>query len=242
MADGRYSEDEVSLILARAAELQAGQSDARRMSLAEVQNAASEAGIDKALVVQAARELSVPPAPKPARAGGWLGAPSRVRIERVVPGLMSEREIAAAIDLIVSETGLTGRIEHIGSSTTVWTSPEPRGLRVSFARGRDETRIRIEEFFKNTAGGVFGGVVGGVGGASVGVVVPVCIAALGMPALIPVGLALGLGGSFFLARSIFGAVVHRRSVALEELADEITRQTRLALGPAPADSEDDSYT
>ena len=76
-----------------AAELQAGQSDARRMSLAEVQNAASEAGIDKALVVQAARELSAPrPTPSPA-AEGWLGAPRRARIERVVAGVMSEHEI-----------------------------------------------------------------------------------------------------------------------------------------------------
>ncbi len=237
MADGRYSEDEVALILARAAELQAGQSDSRRMSLAEVQTAASEAGIDTALVVQAARELAAPRPSKPSPTSGWLGAPRRVRFERVVPGIMSEQEIAAAIGMIVSETGLNGRIEHIGSSTTVWSSPDPRQLRITFSRGRDETHIRFEEYFKGTAGGIFGGLMGGLGGASVGVVVPVCVAALGMPALIPVGLALTLGGSFLFARSVFGAVVRHRTAALEELAEDLVRQTRLALAPASSETE-----
>src|SRR3954468_14878007 len=75
-----YSEQEMALILKRAAELQEG-ADGRgaQRSLAEIREIAAEVGIDAAFVTEAVAELQRPPARI-----GWLGAPTRFHDERSV--------------------------------------------------------------------------------------------------------------------------------------------------------------
>ena len=84
----KFNDEEVALIIKRAAELQQteqiAQDPANAMSLAEVEAIAREAGIDPALVRRAANTLDQrTETPRPS---SWVGAPTRLVFERVVDG------------------------------------------------------------------------------------------------------------------------------------------------------------
>ena len=77
----RYSDEEVGLILRRAAEIQAG----RSMTLAELEVAASEADIDGALVRRAAGEVRTRKSEDQLELHGVFGQ-SQLAYERTVAG------------------------------------------------------------------------------------------------------------------------------------------------------------
>lgn len=78
----QFSDEELAKILKTATELQAGGAE-RGLSRAQLDQVASEVGIDAALVARALRELD---APKTDRAAvTLLGAPSEFVVERVLP-------------------------------------------------------------------------------------------------------------------------------------------------------------
>src|SRR5436309_1605741 len=81
----RYSEQEMALILKRAAELQEG-ADGRgaQRTMREIQEIAAEVGIDASFVTEAVSELRRPPVRV-----GWLGAPTRFHDERNVAGTLT---------------------------------------------------------------------------------------------------------------------------------------------------------
>jgi hypothetical protein len=88
----RYSEQEMALILKRAAELQEG-SDGRGItrSLAEINEIAAEVGIDASFVTEAVAELQ-----RPTTRAGWLGAPTRFHAEQSVPSKLTSGEISGS--------------------------------------------------------------------------------------------------------------------------------------------------
>ena len=90
----RYSEQEMALILKRAAELQEG-ADGRGVhrSLAEIQDIAAEAGIEPAFVTEAVAELH-----RPRARIGWLGAPTRFHEEQKVTRKLTPAEIGGLLD------------------------------------------------------------------------------------------------------------------------------------------------
>lgn len=240
----RYGDREIGVILKRAAEMQQEgaaptAAEGGSLSLRDLEEVASEAGIDPRYIRAAAAEVD---------AGEWaeagnalLGAPVTLRLERTVP-----REVTAAdLDRLIPE------IQHYskgyGQGGTVggslrWATRDPSGgstMEVMVTPRNGRTEIRIEERFGGLAGGLFGGVVGGGGlGAGLGIGLGVGLGALGSPAFAIAFPILILGGSYWLARSIYSTTVGRRRRDLRELLDRMTDVIE-ASGPLPApDSED----
>lgn len=216
----QYSEEEAGLILRRAAELQAGGLGSGGMSLAELQAAAKEAGIDGALVRQAAQEIRLPARVDRSTPPSLLGAPTRHVFERAVTGEIDAAGYDDVLTEIRRQFGNGGRVEQLGRMFA-WRAQRGRDLTVTVTPRGGRTLVRVEENTGALAGGLLGGLGGGLGGAGIGLIVPICIAALGMPALIPVGLALWFFGVFMLARAIYRGQVASRRTALEQLADGV---------------------
>lgn len=225
----RFSDEEVSLILRRAAELQVDQSGtAGGTSLAELEEVAREAGLDPALVRRAAADLATAaPAAAPSR---FLGAATRLSVERVVNGEVSMDDVEALVDEVrrtFGEPGLVGALGH----TVTW-SPSPAGrygprsqaarqLSVTIATRGGRTTLRAEENLGQLAGGLFGGLMGGMGGGLTAPAIAIGVGAF--HAALPVaGLVTALvGGSYALARGIYVTMARRRERELRQLVERL---------------------
>ncbi|EDM77462.1 hypothetical protein PPSIR1_24799 [Plesiocystis pacifica SIR-1] len=219
----RYDADQVGLILERAAELQAAKGSAisRRMSIDEVEAIASEAGIDAALVRQAAGELARPK-PEAQTHNAFIGGPSALRFERRLEGEVSEAcfdEIAHEIHLTLDEPGTVTRSSRsLAWRTNVASNTPGRRISVSVSTGRGETSIRVDEQLQTLIGSMFGGILGGVGGGGMGLIV---LPAMWNPALIPVFMVGWMGASYALARGLFRRQSRRRAEALQAVFERI---------------------
>jgi hypothetical protein len=216
MADDHYSEDEAALILRRAAELQPG----RTMSLAELEAVADEAGIERSLVRQAAMELRQPQPPAVPHGVGRL----RVVHERMLPARLpadAREHMLAEIRRHLPDPGKLE--EHAGE--LIW-SARGRRLRVIVTGRGEQTLVRVEENLGGLVGGLYGGIVGGSALGGLGWIIPVCIAALHMPILIPVFFAVWVYASYLVARTIFTNVQNERHAQLQALAEGLSDRLR----------------
>lgn len=224
----RYNDQEVSLILRRAAELQADQPGATGTSLAELEEVAREAGLDPALVRRAAADLATAaPAAAPSR---FLGAATKLHAERVVDGEVSLDDVEALVEEVRRTFGEPGLVSTLGRTVTWSSSPvgryghrnqAARQLMVTVATRGGQTTIRAEENLAPLAGGLFGGLMGGMGG---GLTAPTIALGVGVfhAALPVVGLVGALvGGSYALARGIYVAMARRRDRALRQLVERL---------------------
>ena len=119
---------------------------------------------------------------------------------------------------------LTGRNQHHASGRAVQVTVTPRNGR---------TTIRIEEPLGPLAGGLFGGLLGGMGG---GLTVPVTVigAALTHSAILATGFGgVMIGGSYLLARTIYGRIVRRRGEKLHELMSRLVEHASATAVRAP---------
>lgn len=224
----RYSDKEVGLILKRAAELQStGPEETAAgsgLSLHELEEIAGEAGIDPRNLRRAAAELES----GAYREGAWewlTGGPVAIRLERTIPGELSESEFEGLIPEIQTAADGHGHASLVGRTLT-WRSATSQGQRstqVSIVCRDDRTRILIEERMGGLAGGLFGGIVGGVGGGlGLGVGLGVGIDVLNS-VLFSVAFPAGvIGSAYMLARAIFGSIARRRRRRLRELLDQLT--------------------
>ena len=209
--DRQFSDEEVALIIKRAAELQqteqVEQEPATTMSLAEVEQIASEAGIDPRLIRRAAQGLERPQEVN--RPSAFAGAPTRLVFERVVDGEIQVEDFEMLIAEIRRAMGENGMPSVIGKSLA-WSSGVRGGGRRNVGRHVDIsivsrggiTTIRAEEEMRNLAGGLFGGIMGGGGGGTAGISV-----GIGMEVFhsLPIGFgiwAAAIAGSYALARSV----------------------------------------
>lgn len=231
-ASGRkFNDEEVALIIKRAAELQQteqiAQDPSNAMSLAEVESIAKEAGIDPALVRRAANTLDQPSAER-TRPSPWVGAPTRLVFERIVDGEISPDAYEPIVNEIRRTFGDNG-VPSVLGRTLAWTSTQTGGRRHSRGRQIDVsvmsrggvTTIRVEEELRNIAGALFGGLVGGGGGGTTGISV-----GLGMGAFHSAPLAAMLwlaiaGGFYTLARFLFSNISEKRENELRGLTDRL---------------------
>jgi len=231
--DRKFNEEEVALIIKRAAELQqtlqieAEPSNA--LSLPEIEQIAREAGIDPKLIRQAAHGLDRPS--ETARPSAWLGAPTRLVFERVIDGEISVDDFEPLINEIRRTFGDNGLPSVLGR-TLAWTSSYQGGRRrnngrmvnVSVVARTGVTTIRVEEEMRNIAGALFGGLVGGGGGGTTGVSI-----GIGMGVFHSAGVAAAMwvavaGGFYTLARTIFVKMVISREKQLQELTSRLEAQ------------------
>jgi tRNA A-37 threonylcarbamoyl transferase component Bud32 len=175
--------------------------------------------------------------------GGFLGAPTRLMVERVVEGEVRPEEFDALLEEVrvaFRAVGYTSRTDR----SFIWTGRRPQEpgqgfnweemfsgddevpdalVRVSTRHG--QTRIQVEQRVGGYAGGLYGGLWGGGGGGGLGVVLGVGIGALGLPlGIVFTGAAGWVGATYLLSRGIYRAIARSRLHTLERLADRLAEQ------------------
>jgi hypothetical protein len=244
----RFNEEEVALIIKRAAELQqteqTEQDPGSALSLSDVEQIAREAGIDPKLVRRAALGLDQPSTT--IRPSPWIGAPTRLVFERVVDGEIPVEEFESLIALVRRKLGDNGLPSVLGRSLA-WSSSQGarrkgqgRLIDLSVVPRGGVTTIRVEEELRNIAGGLFGGLVGGGGGGTTGISIGIGMGVLHsveFAALLWVAVASGF---YALARTIFGNIAAKREHELRELADRLEEQVTAAVASPPAAMRDGS--
>jgi hypothetical protein len=125
MADQRFTDQEMALILKRAAELQE-RSDGHgaSRSLGEISEIAAEVGIDRKFVDEAVAEMK-----QPIVRTGWLGAPTRFQDERTIPGTATPDEIRLLLDRARADLGLHGEVKQVFDGIE-WRARSPLGAAV----------------------------------------------------------------------------------------------------------------
>jgi hypothetical protein len=166
VGERRYTEEELALILNRAAERQDGAPpSAPRYTLAEIQEIAAGAGIAPDHVATVAASLHDDRGPA---GGGLLGAPSRFRFEDSIDGEVTDDVVAELFDLARRELGQQGSVsEALG--TMEWKAQGVSGWRhVTVTRRGGRTTIAVSSSHTDalattaTLGG-FGAFVGWIG-------------------------------------------------------------------------------
>lgn len=199
MAERIYSPDEVAAIIERTAERQSRASSADRtegLTLAEIEHACREAGLDPELARQSAAELD---------AGGPVvdrGSGATSTAEYWVDGVPTPEGLEDAVDRLRARFGPSSSIGTAESGRSVgagweWThqsmSGHRRTVRVSPREGRTRIRVTgVDAGFSDdrAAGAMAGALVGGVASVLLGgllmegfglsdpVALAVCVAAL----------------------------------------------------------------
>jgi hypothetical protein len=239
----RYTDEEVRRLIERASELESqGTALPARVkgpTLADLETIASEAGIDPALIRQAATELDSPTGGSPAvspRAAGIWGAPLTFELQRSVSGEVPSSVLERLVPPIQRAADGVGHPALLGK-TLSWQSTSTdklKVLQVSASVGRGETRLSIEERYGNLAGSYFGGIVGGAGsGIGFGVGMGVGLGALGSVAFAIGFPILAYCGTFALARTLYQNSVRGRMRTLTKLMNEMVATVEDGLEEAP---------
>lgn len=179
--DRRYTEREVRAILQRAVELHAAfvsgeeacGAEATGATLAQLQLAAGEIGIEPRLIEQAAAELDAEP-----RAGyvaRLVGGPWFVESDRLVSGTIGEEGWPLLLDDMRAATGRVGYPKAVGRGFE-WLSLQPDPIHVTLTPHGGQTRVRVTARFGQWAG-VF------------------CVAPFVLAAVVATGIVLSLGGT-----------------------------------------------
>lgn len=243
----RFNEEEVALIIKRAAELQqteqVEQDTGHALSLTDVEQIAREAGIDPKLVRRAALGLDQPSTTN--RPNPWVGSPTRLVFERVVDGEIPIEEFEPLIAEVRRTFGDNGVPSVLGRSLA-WSSSRGAGRKgqgrqidVSVVPRGGVTTIRVEEELRNLVGGLFGGLVGGGGGGTTGISLGVgmeVFQSIPIAAMLWVAVA---GGFYALARTIFGSIAVKRERELRGLADRLEEHVTEAVANPPSQLRDE---
>ena len=223
----RFSEQEMALILKRAAELQEG-ADGRGTprSLDDITEIAAEVGIDATFVAEAVAEMR-----QPKVRVGWLGAPTRFHDERSVPGTLTPESIGELLDQTRSELGLHGEVRQAFDGIE-WRARSVLGAAiVTVAPRGGKTRIaitteRLDQATLVVLGGIGIGTVCALGGVAVA-------RAVTDSALVASAIVAGAGffGTVASARAIWRGVAarwrkrsHEIVSALAERAAQLTNR------------------
>jgi len=206
--------------------------------MADVREAAAEAGIPERYVARAAAELGLARAAPNDAAGEmplvdetpvvspWAGAPMSIMLEVRIAGEVPDSELYILVDTIRRRLGDPGHVGTIGRSVSWSNSTKNRRLQISIVPRHGSTTIRIDERLGPLAGALFGGIMGGGGGGTTGITV-----GIGMGVFHSAAIAAGLWsgavlGAYALARTIFRAQVRSRRATLHALALELAEQAR----------------
>lgn len=239
----RFAESEASSILQRAADLQRQANDVRRMTVAELEDAAASAGIEPVYVRRAAAELCLRQARRD-RFSTTIGGPRTILLEVTIDGEIPVPAYEYVIEAVRRHTGELGVASLIGRSLT-WTALPAhsragpgwsRTIAVTIVPRAGRTRIRIEEKLDQLVRSVFGTSLVGFGGTS-SLIPTISLAMFGLPGLIPIGVGLWLTGAWSLARKTYRERVaarerelHGALQAIMDIAEDYLAQRRLRSG------------
>ena len=224
----RYTEEELALILNRAAERQEGaHATTPRYSLADIQEIAAGAGIAPDHVASVAASLGDE---RPQLGSGVVGAPHRCHFEESIEGRISDEVVAELFDLVRRETGLQGSVsEALG--TLEWKGQDSVGWTfVTVSRRGGRTTIGVLHARTDLAGlvGMLG--VFGAFGASAGLAA-VLVGAMGLAGpLVTVGaIAGGSGSAWATMRTGWRRIARRASDRTASLGTALVEAARRAV-------------
>lgn len=180
-SDRRFTDQEVALVLQRAAELEEqrslGTTSARGLTLRELHEIAREVGLSAEVIDQAVTAVRAGIRP---RGILLLGAPLTNKLVRGVPGRLDEEALQRLVRLIEEHVDATGTVtEALG--TVRWTSVSrghkfDRTTQISLSSTRDETQIQVVQRYPDGLRailhflpGAWGGMLGAGVAASVGI-------------------------------------------------------------------------
>jgi hypothetical protein len=228
LSERRYTEEELALILNRAAERQDGvQASAARYSLADIQEIAAGAGISREHVLSVATSLRN----QPARGeGGVHGAPSTFRFDDSIDGELSDDAVAELFELARRELGVQGEVvQALGA--VEWTAKEGAGsTHVNVVRRGGRTSIGILTTHMEAVGVAW--TVGGMGAifASMGSVMALGeLAAVADPVAALGGIALGTGSVLLAVRRLWRRYSDRSADRTGALGALLLDAARLAV-------------
>ena len=220
MPELRYDEEEVALILHRAAEAGSPDSDGasgRDLTLAELTEIGAEVGIEAVRIEEAARSVELRRLRSPA--GSAIGLPPTVQLERVVPIRLKPEHLPHFLDLIRNEFARQGIVAEVLGGFE-WRARSVMGGRyVSIRSEGDATRVRVLGNYRDglltfTFGpGPILAIGGGMLAAGLGAATPFAVA----PAAL-----LGWSSAILLWRHLFG----RERQSFHRLLDSVERRLR----------------
>lgn len=226
-SDRRYTDQEVALVLQRAAEIEEQRSSSaggRGLTLGELREIAKEVGLSPDVIDEAVASVRAGVRP---RSVSLLGAPLSNKVMRGVPGRLDEDDLQRLIRVIEDRVEETGTVtEALG--TVRWTSIArghkfDRTTQVSLSANDAETQIQVVQRYASGLRAMlhglptaWGAMIGGAIAASAAVV-PVVGIGLGLG-----GAALGLG----IGRSVWQAMARRSAREVERVAGELAEAAK----------------
>lgn len=231
-----YGETEIGRILKRATELQHHEPSgpATGVTLAELEEIATEAGIDPTYLRRAAMELDSGLG-QPTLWRKFLGEELLLTRELTLPGELAESGFERIVEAIQAQSHEHGQPSLLGRTLT-WRAETPgktRTIQIVVTSRDGVTQIRLEESLAQFAVGLFSGMtVGGGVGIGVGAGLPIGLKVLGS-VLFAVAAPIGVVGlSFLIARGIYGEVVAHRRRRISELFDRVVDEAVASIAAA----------
>ena len=239
----RYSEEEVSAIL-RLAMDRGDHEEMRRdgMSLEELVEVATEAGIEPSLIRSAAERLDTLEAP--ARGIDWLGVRSYTEIVRVVDGdVTAENWDEVVTELRSAFSGPSGEASKLGKSSEWHASSLFTELHVSFTPEAGRTKMNARLTSRSVplfAYGLTSGFVGLVLFLQVAPMLSLWHIPMGLALAITFGAMLGVLGMVRLAvGSWYRKMTHQMKDALDRAQMIVSRQPARQTQTSTAEVEEE---
>ncbi|MGD8320704.1 MAG: hypothetical protein PVJ02_09625 [Gemmatimonadota bacterium] len=221
MSERRFTDQDVALILKRAAELDrsaAPNSLARGLSGSELEEIAREVGIDPRMVARAVAELDDH---RRSSSELLLGEAPMHRQTRVVPRALDRSALQSLVAAVDESVPAQGTVSEALGAVRWSASDRILSRQVAIKPSEHETLIRVEERYTHAIRGVLHGIP-----SAYGVVFGLAWGLEGIGGLGPgLGLAAALGaGGWALGRALWSAVSRRSRRRVHALADRLTEE------------------
>jgi hypothetical protein len=235
MAEGpeerrRYSEQEFAVILRKASELQeakdSGPGAGRGLSLAEIKQIAEEAGIDPALVTQAASMLAAS-GEMTSEGTGLFGSPATMQMRSALDRELSQDDLTRLMEVVRYEVRQPGTVHEVLGSVAWKSDSKENPLEVRLTP-RDGMTI-IEILADQATSKALFHLAGGAGG-----IIPtmVVMSALGFEKpLILLGLVIGPLLGTLVARPLWTSYAKRWRQRMARLMDMLHEEADLRALP-----------
>jgi hypothetical protein len=227
VGERRYTEEELALILNRAAERQEGvEASAPRYTLADIQEIAAGAGIAPDHVASVAAALR----DERVQRGGVLGAPHRFRFDESIDGEVADDVIGELFDVVRRTLGVQGEVtEALG--TVEWKGQDTFGSSyVTVARRAGRTTIGV--LTTRTDAVALAGTLGGMGAffGAIGVgAALVATVGLAGPLAVAVGMGVATSGAWLSVRATWRRYAQRVITRTEALGSALVATARNAV-------------
>jgi hypothetical protein len=211
--------------------------------LANVRDAAVEAGIAPRYVDHALVEHGLSPSVSPAVVGlrvvprrrpvnAFVGNPTQLQFEIVVEGEMPQTDFDLLVDTIRECAGEAGQLAAVGRSFSWQSNPVKGNLHVTVLPRAGKTTIRVSESMRALVTGLFGGLFG-------------LVSVVTFPIWLGIGLGALHSGVFTVAmwtatatftyagaRGLYARGSRQREEVLRELAETLALQARESIAAA----------